>query len=420
MLDRSTLRLHGVALAVASWLVLAWSQAVPGAFDRFGTLRGVDFLQFYAAGWFIRRGQASSLYDWDTFMRTLPQLAPDIGDLLFVPLYPPQTALLFAPLGVLSYLAALSVWTVVSVALYVLAVWLALRALPSLRPYRIEAWSLALGFPPFLQLVAHGQVASVAVLLLVGAWLAFRDRRPLLVGLALGSLAFKPQLGTFALAALALSPSWLLLVGLVGGASAQVLVVLGTLGPGLLFDYMSVVQRVATSAARFEPKIWAMHSLRGAIELLLGQNRLATVCWVVGAAGVVWLARHAWQRQPLTDVRFAVICLVGLLLNPHLYGYDLILMAVPLACLAAWLVESNNPEDVQLQYLTYGLVWLPLLSPLAAFTHIQLTSPVLIALLWQLGRYRVATTQSGSEYVRRHPSAARVASVGEVGRSTAH
>jgi len=389
MLNRATFRLHGVALAVASWLVLVWSQAVPGAFDRFGTLRGVDFLQFYAGGWFVNSGQASRLYDWDAFAQALPRLVPGIGDLLFLPVYPPQTALMFAPLGGLSYLAALSLWTAVSCALYALAGWLALRALPALRPYRVEAWSLAAGFPPFLQLVAHGQVTSLALPLLVSAWMAFRGRRPLLVGLALGSLAFKPQLGTFALAALALSPSWRLLVGLVIGVSAQVLVVSAALGPGLLHDYIGIVQRVAMSAGEFEPKIWAMHSLRGAIELVLGQTRLATTIWLLGAAAVVWLARRATARHQSPEVRFALICLVALLLNPHLYVYDLVLMAVPLACLAAWLVERRNPAHAHMQYLAYSLVWLPLLGPLAAITHVQLTSLALVALLWQLGCSRV-------------------------------
>lgn len=394
MLRRPTLRLHAVSLAVASWLVLAWAHAVPGLFDRFGTLRGVDFLQFHAAGWLVADGQASHLYDWDAFARALPHLVPDIGDLLFLPVYPPQVALVFAPLGRLSYLPALAIWTLVSIALYLGAAWVALRAFAPLRAYHLECWCFVIGFTPFLQLVAHGQIASFAVPLLVAALIAFRRGRPLLAGLALGSLVFKPQLGTFALAALVLWPSWRLVAGLALGGGAQLALVASVFGPGLLRDYLGVVYRVATSAGQFEPKVWAMHSLRGALELVLGQTRLATALWLLGAAGVVWLARRAWPRHQSPDVRFALICLAGLLLNPHLYIYDLVLMAVPLACLAAWLVDRNNPIDVPVQYLACSLVWLPLLGPLAAITHVQLTSPALIALLWRLGRYRVVTTQA--------------------------
>lgn len=391
MLSGSTLRLHAVSLAVASWLVLIWSQAVPGPLDRFGTLRGVDFLQFYAAGWMVANGHAGQLYDWDHFARTLPELVPGIGDLLFLSVYPPQLALAFAPLGHLSYPPALAAWTLVSAALYLAAAWAVLRSWPALRPYRLEAWCFALGFTPFLQLVAHGQVASLALGLLVAALLAFRASQPLVVGLALGSLVFKPQLGTLAVAALVLWPSWRLLAGLALGSTAQVGLVVLTLGTGLLRDYLGVVHRLATSAGEFEPKIWAMHGLRGAIELALGQNRLATACWLIAAAGAFWLARRAFRRHQSPDVQFAMICLLGLLLNPHLYVYDLVLMAVPLACLAAWLLERREPGDVRVQQLVYGLVWLPLLAPLAAITHVQLTSPALVALLWQLGSRRRST-----------------------------
>ncbi len=396
MLDRPTLRLHAVSLAVASWLVLAWTQAVAGQFDRFGTLRGVDFLQFYAAGWFVAHGHVDRLYDWDAFARTLPRVVSGIGDLLFLPVYPPQVAYLFAPLAHLPYLQALAIWTAISAALYVAAVQVVVRALPALSSYRVESWGFALGFPPFLLLIAHGQVASLAVPLLVASLLALEAGRPLLVGLALGSLAFKPQLGTFAIAALVLTPSWRLMAGLLIGLGLHVGLAASMRGGTLLLGYIEVGQRLLTSAGEFEPKVWAMHSLRGALELLLGHGRLATACWLLAGVGVLWLARHAWSRHRSSEVRFALIAITGLLLNPHLYVYDLVLLAVPLACLAAWLVERCNPIDASVQYLAYSLVWLPLLAPLAAFTHVQLTAPALVALLWCLGRYRVATTQNSS------------------------
>lgn len=396
MYKRSTFRLHGVSLAVAGWLVLAWLHASPGMLDRFGTLRGVDFLQFYAAGWVVANGHAASLYDWEAFARRLPELVPGIGELLFLPVYPPQLALVFAPLGTLAYLPALAIWTLVSAALYVGAGWAALRALPALRAYRLEAWCFALGFPPFLQLLAHGQVAAIALAVLIAALYGFQNAKPLLVGLALGSLVFKPQLGAFALAALILWPSWRLLGGLFIGAGVQLTLVAAILGTALLREYVTVVQTLASSAGQFEPKLWAMHSLRGAFELLVGQNALATAGWLLASALSVWLARSAWTQNQSTDVRFAVICLLGLLLNPHLYIYDLVLMAVPLACLASWLVARGDTADLRVQHQAYALVWLPLLGPLAAMTHVQLTSPALVALLWSLGRYRDATTHAAS------------------------
>jgi hypothetical protein len=385
MPDRRTLRLHGVALAVASWTALVWLHAIQGPFDRFGQLRGMDFLQFYAAGWFISSGQVADLYNWQAFAEALPRLVPAAGDLLFVSVYPPQLALLFAPIASLPYFGALAAWTGVSVALYAAAVALTLRLVPPLQPYRTEAWSFALGFPPFLQLLAHGQVASLALLPLLGAFAAFRMNRPWLAGAALALLAFKPQFGTFAIAALALWWSPGLAGGLLLGVGAQVALLGSVLGTGPLLEYANVLAQLLAQPGQFEPKVWAMHGLRGALELTLGRGPTATALWAAGGFGALWLGRRAWNRHQSTSLRFGVLLLAGLVINPHLYVYDLTVAAIALACLVSWFLESKT-GDRRVVYAAYALVWLPLIGPLATVTRLQPTPFVMLALLWLLGR----------------------------------
>ena len=214
--------------------------------------------------------------------------------------------------------------------------------------------------------------------------MAFRAGRPVLVGLALGSLAFKPQLGAFALAAIVLWPSWRLMAGLAVGCGLQLALVVMLLGTTPLRDYLGVLERLAASAGQFEPKIWAMHSLRGAFELLLGQNRLATACWAAGCGGcrVARTARLA-SSSIAQDVRFALICVVGLLLEPSpLHLRPRADGRARWRALRRGWSSAGTRRMRSVQYLVYGLVWLPLLGPLAAITHVQLTSPALVALLW--------------------------------------
>lgn len=386
MLSRRDFRLHALSLAVASWVVFAWLQAVSGALDRFGTLRGIDFLQFYAAGRIVAEGRSDQLYDWDRFGARLPALVEGAGDVLYLPVYPPQLALLFAPVATQPYLAALAIWTLLSAALYAAGVMLVLRLFPGLRPYQVEVWALAIGFPPFVQLIAHGQIASLALLPLLWAFAALRSGQLWLAGLALALLAFKPQLGTFALVSIALRPSWRLIAGLFLGIVVQCLAIIAVLGSQVLFDYWDVLWRLMARPEAFEPKTWAMHGLRAALELPLGRGTLARTLWVAGVLGTFWLARRAWQAHASTEARFAVICFAGLVINPHIYVYDLVLMAVPLACLAAWLLERDLPEDAPVAWTAYALVWLPLLGPAAQFTLVQPTPFVILALLWQIGR----------------------------------
>jgi hypothetical protein len=384
--DARSLRVPAVALAAASWIVLLWLHATPGNFDRFGQLRGTDFLQFYAAGWLVASDRISDLYDWDAFARTLPTLVPGIGDLLFLPIYPPQVALLFSPLGRFSYTEALLIWSAISVLLYVLSILAALRLLPALRPYALEAVAFSLGFPPFIQLLAHGQIATLAMLPLVAAFAAFKARRPFLVGVLLGVMTFKPQLGTFAIAGFALWPSLRLLTGILAGIGVQAAVVVMLAGGETLTDYVSVLLRLLAEPAAFEPKVWAMHSLRAAIVLVVGPGTFATVLWVAACVAVMWAAWRAWALHESRELRFGVLTLAAIMINPHLYIYDLVLLAVPVACIVAWMRQTSQPATAWRGRLLFALVWLPLFGPLTEYTHLQLTSPALIVLLLGLSR----------------------------------
>jgi hypothetical protein len=386
MLSQATIRFHAVCLVAAVWGSFIWTQATAGAFDRFGKLRGMDFLQFYGAGRIVGEGGGERLYDWNAFAQKLPTLVPGLGDLLFLPIYPPQTALIFVPFARLPYFPALTAWWLLSVALYLGVLWALWRTLPGLHRFRTEAWTLAIGCPAFVQVLAHGQVGILGVPLLLVTWFGVRDRRPVLAGLALGSLLFKPQLGALALAALVVMPSWRLISGLALGAGAQVLLASVVYGWAIWFDYLRVIGAITTYVGSFEPKLWAMHSLRGAVLLIAGHSLAATIAWIALAAVAVVLARRAVRRHAAPQVTFASLCLLGMLVNPHLYVYDLVLLAVPLAVLASWLVSGPDRSDETATLAAYALVWLPLAGPLAAVTHVQLTSPVMMTLLWALGR----------------------------------
>jgi hypothetical protein len=395
MLDGRRLRAHAVILAVVSWAAVAWTQAVDGPLDRFGQLRGMDFVQFYGAGRFVAEGRAGDLYDWHAFARALPAMVPSLGGLLYVPVYPPQVALLFAPLGRLSYGAALLIWTLCSAGMYVSAVALLLRRLPALGQVRLEAWAFALGFPAFVQLLAHGQIGALALLLVVAAYTAFERGHPVLVGAALGSLAFKPQLLTFAALMAILWPTRGIVLGAVAAAAVQVAVAAILLGPSVVPDYVDAIGRILGRPAAFEPKPWSLHSLRGFWELLLGRAAWVTWLWAASCAAVAWLARRAWSQHSDPAVRFAIVTLAALLVNPHLYVYDLVLLTVPVACLGAAILRQGggNPQASALQY---SLIWLPLLSPISSLTRLQLTSVVMTALLWMLAYRSISTAQASS------------------------
>jgi hypothetical protein len=192
----------------------------------------------------------------------------------------------------------------------------------------------------------------------------------------------------FGLVLLLLRPSAPLLAGLVVSAGAQAGAVALFWGPEPLSGYTQVMRRLVTMPGAFEPKLWAMHNLRAGIELLTGPGLLATALWAASAGSVAWMAWTAWRAHGSADVRFAVASLAALLLNPHLYVYDLVLLAVPLGIVAATTIADWPARSTVNARLLYALPWLLLAAPLARYTHLQLTTPVLVAMLWNLSRER--------------------------------
>src|SRR5579872_2710661 len=189
------LRAHGAILAFCLWSVYLWNVATPGLLDRAGNLKGTDFLHFYTLGSLALAHRGGDLYNMQAQSQIAAQRVPQAAGIRYLPLYPPQVSIFFAPFARLSYPRALILWLTLGSLIYGIcchAIW---RACPNLRPHRLTVAILALAFPPFWHLIAWGQTSALALACFTMAFLALRGRHEFLAGLVLGCLVFKPQLG---------------------------------------------------------------------------------------------------------------------------------------------------------------------------------------------------------------------------------
>jgi hypothetical protein len=99
------------------------------------------------------------------------------------------------------------------------------------------------------------------------------------------------------------------------------------------------------------------------------------------------------------SLRYSALLLATVLLAPHLTVYDLVILAPAFLSLSDWISsQPDNATASRFKLLLYLAFVFPLLGPLARWTHLQLSVPVMSALLygiWKLGRKSVLDRHSG-------------------------
>ncbi len=288
------------------------------------TLRGGDFRIFWSSGYFVARGDWARAQD-DASLKALPPLQ-HVGVGGNLALYPPHWLWLMGTFGALDFPTAWMIYLWVSVLLFLVGVGLAFRE-------TYPAVPLALGFGGFWLVLDFGQntLALAALYLLARAALPKRERA---AGLCIGLATVKPHLGI-------LLPLWLLLRRHVGSVFWAVLVLGGLValmthqyGPALWLDYLHALRKpvdrlLAFETVRPEAMISTYAGLRlaglNATHALIGQGVVALLALKM----MVSTCRRSYDPH----LPFAATIVATLLVLPHAYGYDLILLIIPLLVL---------------------------------------------------------------------------------------
>jgi hypothetical protein len=322
-----------------------------GKLDLAGQVAGTDYVQFYAAGSTLQKGEGARLYDFE-YQKKLEQ---DIvgktfgGHHAFIT--PPFFAWIFVPLSLLPYMWSFAIWSLLGLA----CLSLSLHWIDAARPWRRLGWALV-WFPVFAS-ISFGQNSLLSLgILSLTYFLWSRDRR-WLAGLACSLVLYKPQLalGVGFLWLLEWRRDWQALAGLaVGGA------LLAGLSFGLLPEssrvYMEISRNVLPGMARQEGfPFWHAHTPRAFWLLLMPGNpalseALALVSTVVGM--VVFLLFWRRLRNEPALLFAGAICLT-LWITPHAMIYDWTILLIP-----AILFWEKRPDRRGLWKVLFALIWL--------------------------------------------------------------
>ena len=386
------LRAHATILALCLWPVYVWNVATPGLLDRNGNLKGTDFSQFYTLGSVGLAHRAGDLYNEDAQAELIARRIPGAAGIRYIPLYPPQVSIFFAPLAVLPYSAALVIWLISSALLYGLCCYWLWRACPQLRKQGRTVLLLAIAFPGFFHLIAWGQTSALALACFTGGFFLFQDDRPFLAGLALGCLIFKPQLGIAAAFVFVYTRAWRVIAGGIVSAVAQLAVPTLYFGADSVRAWVRIMTTVVYRVVEFRP--YQTHSLRNFWTILIPGHTLPFVLYVLSALVILGLTTAVWVRRPTLPLalRYSSLLVASVLVAPHLIVYDLVILVPAFLLLWDWVATQTSivQPPGSARYMD-AVLYLGYLSPLAGgpiarWTHLQISVVLMSALVWMIWR----------------------------------
>jgi arabinofuranan 3-O-arabinosyltransferase len=293
--------------------------------DAHGRPIANDFVNVWAAGRLALDGQAAAAYDWTLHKAAeIRAVGYDFAN-YYGWHYPPTFLFVAAALAALPYLAEAIVWPVTTLALYgaTLAKILGGRT----------GFAVALGFPAALWNITAGQNGFFTAAL-IGGTLYLLERRPVLAGVCLGLLTYKPQFGLLFPIVLIADRRWLTIF--VAAAVALALFALAWLAFGseswLAFLHgLSATSRVVLGEGGAD---W--NRLQSLFGLMRAHGASEAIAWIVQAGAALATAVVLvvlWRSRAAFELKAAGLACGTLLVTPYVYMYDLVVLAVAAAFL---------------------------------------------------------------------------------------
>ena len=284
-----------------------------------------DFINVWAAGRLVLDGLPAQAYDWDIQKQVeVAKLGKDFVG-YFAWHYPPPFLFVASLLAQLPYKLAFIGWAVVSF-LPFLAV---MRAIVG-RPF---GYLLALAIPMVFINALVGQNGFLTAAL-IGGTLYLIPIRPVLAGICLGLLTYKPQYGLLFPIALIAAGHWRVFIS--AAVTAVVLATASWLAFGIeswlaFFHWMPRFSQAFLTEG--QAPWWKMQSIFSLVRYFGGSEPLGWAFqWVLTASVAVVMALIWRSRVPYT-LKAAALAGGTLLTTPYLFMYDMMVLAIPIAFL---------------------------------------------------------------------------------------
>jgi arabinofuranan 3-O-arabinosyltransferase len=313
------LAVANLTLCLSAYFSRGW------VYDPNGLGIPTDFINVWAAGRLVLDGLPAQAYDWDIQKQVeVATLGKDFVG-YFAWHYPPPFLFVASLLAQLPYQTAFIGWAVVSFLPFLVA----MRAIVG----RTFGYLLALAIPMVFINALVGQNGFLTAAL-IGGTLYLIPIRPVLAGICLGLLTYKPQYGLLFPIVLIAAGHWRVFIS--AGVTAVVLAFASWLAFGIeswlaFFHWMPRFSQAFLTEG--QAPWWKLQSIFSLVRYFGGSEPLGWAFqWVLTASVAVVMALIWRSRVPYT-MKAAALAAGALLTTPYLFMYDMMVLAIPIAFL---------------------------------------------------------------------------------------
>ncbi len=299
----------------AAWLGHWW------IIDDKGLGIPTDFVNVWSAGKLALEGHAADAYDWAVQKQLQISILGQSYPGNFAWHYPPPFLFVAAMLASFPYAAAYILWPLISFVPFAFV----MRGLAG-RPF---GWLLAGAFPVVLVNTLIGQNGFFTAAL-VGGTLYLMPIRPVLAGICLGLLSYKPQYGLLFPLVLIVAQQWTVFV------TAGVVAVLMAIASWIAFGaaawqawvhWLPMASQAFLSEGRAP---WGkMQSIFATVRFFGGTEYFAWMCQWTMTALVACALVALWRSRVHYSIKAAGLATGTLLATPYLFLYDVMVLAIP-------------------------------------------------------------------------------------------
>jgi len=295
-------------------------------FDENGLGIPTDFVNVWSAGRLVLDGHPALAYDWDIQKAVQVAVLGQSYEGNFAWHYPPPFLFVAAVLAHFPYAVAYAGWALVSFLPYLAA----MRAIVG----RWFGFLLAAAFPVVFTNTLVGQNGFLTASL-IGGTLVLLPRWPVLSGICLGLLSYKPQYGLLFPLVLIAAAQWRIFF------TASVVAVLMAMLSWLAFGteswqafvhWMPMFNKAFLVEGRAP---WGkMQSIFALTRYFDGPESFAWILqWIMSATVAVLLALLWRSRKVQYPLKAAALAAGTLLVTPYLFLYDEMVLAIAVAFL---------------------------------------------------------------------------------------